>query len=326
MTIIIINVRSLQLIVDCKLASVLIECWQANEREQVERNGVRLGYMGHLIGILDVLVTNCKVSEKLRALVVETLSNEVPQEDPSGLCNADLWTKVTGEKGALETEMDSQNRFLADCNPCKMNDCEPKDFFIEATDTFQDLESTALSENLDNFLSRYISSDLNSHFFNTVNGWSEDNLDEFEGLADKNWSKFDGDGGESSGNPLSFAATCPWDNDEDDQAQPPDDLEPKPSGTAAAGSESTGPPSSDSGWANFSSANFADFDTHFNEFAIGTFDGTEAALSGSKSKPSTTSDLVDENLEAGAKGDAKSSSLIASGAEVGSTTTTDSKR
>lgn len=266
---------------------MLVECWYANEVEEVERNGVRLGYMGHLIGILDVLVTNCKVSEKLRALVEETLSKEATSTDP---VTEAMWTALTGAKGNLETELGNQNRFLADCNPARMNECEPKDFFIEATDTFQDLESTALSENLDNFLSRYISSDLNSHFFNTVNGWSDDNLDEFEGLADKNWSKFDGDDdeGEASGSdPLNFVR--PWDDDEE-QANSPDGVEAQsnvecsrdtgaPEAAEACVSASLQPPQ-DSGWANFSSANFADFDTHFNEFAIGTFDGTEGAASG----------------------------------------------
>lgn len=275
------------MIVDCRLAPVLVECWYANEVEEVERNGVRLGYMGHLIGILDVLVTNCKVSEKLRALVEETLSKEATSTDP---VTEAMWTALTGAKGNLETELGNQNRFLADCNPARMNECEPKDFFIEATDTFQDLESTALSENLDNFLSRYISSDLNSHFFNTVNGWSDDNLDEFEGLADKNWSKFDGDDdeGEASGSdPLNFVR--PWDDDEE-QANSPDGVEAQsnvecshdtgaPEAVEACVSASLQPPQ-DSGWANFSSANFADFDTHFNEFAIGTFDGTEGAASG----------------------------------------------
>lgn len=312
------------------MASVLIECWQANEVEQVERNGVRLGYMGHLIGILDVLMTNCKASEKLRALVEETLRKDEDKGGDAGEGSLEaLWTKLTGEKGQLDTELGNQKRFLADCNPSKMNDCEPKDFFIEATDTFQDLESTALSENLDNFLSRYISSDLNAHFFNTVNGWSEDNLDEFEGLADKNWSKFDGDGGESSGNPLNFAN--PWDNDEDAN-QAPDEPEEKLGGGSGA-VPGTAASSSDSGWANFSSANFADFDTHFNEFAIGTFDGTEAlnASSGSGTMSSaatattnSTFDKIDESLDTGAEGDVKNSSLPEEVVEP--TTATDSIR
>lgn len=291
---------------DCRLAPVLVECWHANEVQELEGNGVRLGYMGHLIGILDVLVTNCNVSEKLRALVDETLSAEAAPGEFT-------WPLLTGEKGQLEGELDNQNRFLADCNPARMNECEPKDFFIEATDQFQDLESTALSENLDNFLSRYISSDLNSHFFNTVNGWSEDNLDEFEGLADKNWSKFDGDDdddAEASGSdPLNFVR--PWDDDEDDDRQrgsSPNEGEQKDpmgsGGDAGGGGGGVGiPPVQDSGWANFSSANFADFDTHFNEFAIGTFDGTEGTQKVVPSGGSSLNNTFDMVVDPKAEGD-----------------------
>lgn len=276
--------------------------------------------MGHLISIFDALVSSAKVSEKLRALIEETLTLEEAGEPEKRDYKA-MWTKVVdgcGETlGELETELGNQNRFLADCNPCKVNECEQKDFFIEATDTFQDLEPTALAENLDNFLSRYISSDLTSHFFN---GWTEDNLDEFEGLADKNWSKFDGDG-EASSNPMSFAS--PWDNEDDDD----DQQSPQSSSDDAEAKEGASSPSQsqpqllqqqsglDSGWANFSSANFADFDTHFNEFSIGTFDGMEtaaAAINSSGGSPATTNttfDKLDGSLDAGAEGDVKNESL-----------------
>lgn len=304
---------------DCRLAPVLVECWYANEVEEVERNGVRLGYMGHLIGILDVLTTNCKVSEKLRALVEETLC----QEATEAAFNPDqgMWSALTGEKGNLETELENQNRFLADCNPARMHDLEPKDFFIEATDSFQDLESTALSENLDNFLSRYISSDLNSHFFNTVNGWSEDNLDEFEGLADKNWSKFDGEDDDeeaeaSTSDPMNFVR--PWDTPQDEEQEVDDPaglgLAQKipevlaSGGGAVVGVVAEGGSQPDSGWANFSSANFADFDTHFNEFAIGTFDGAQMDQ-GPQQKTqqmNNTFELASESVEEGGDGDVKS--------------------
>lgn len=286
---------------------MLVECWFANEVEEVERNGVRLGYMGHLIHILDVLVTNCRVSEKLRALVEETLAQEATAEDAG--CQA-MWSTLVGETGSLEQELGNQNRFLADCNPARMNECEPKDFFIEATDTFQDLEATALSENLDNFLSRYISSDLNSHFFNTVNGW-EDNLDEFEGL-DKNWSKFDGDDEEGEGcsstDPLGFAR--PWENDEDAENVAEVSVD-KTVGPTTIGvlkgnmaGESGGGP--DSGWANFSSANFADFDTHFNEFSIGTFDGSAAPSGGDDMNNTFDIETGDAEKEVGCAGDGNS--------------------
>lgn len=301
---------------DCRLAPVLVECWYANEVEEVERNGVRLGYMGHLIGILDVLTTNCKVSEKLRALVEETLC----QEATEAAFNPDqgMWSALTGEKGNLETELENQNRFLADCNPARMSDCEPKDFFIEATDSFQDLESTALSENLDNFLSRYISSDLNSHFFNTVNGWSEDNLDEFEGLADKNWSKFDGEDDDeeaeaSTSDPMNFVR--PWDTPEDEEQEVDDpaglglahkipEALVSGGGVVVGGVGAEGVSQPDSGWANFSSANFADFDTHFNEFAIGTFDGAETEQK--TQQMNNTFELANESVEEGGDGDVKS--------------------
>lgn len=272
---------------DCQLAPFLVDCWYTNEVEEVEKNGVRLGYMGHLISILETLAVNCKHSDELRALVEDTLAGDEVQA---------RWTSLLEEKGKLDTELDHQNRFLADCNPARMHECEPKDFFIEATDTFQDLENTALSENLDNFLSRYISSDLNSNFFNAVNGWSVENLDDFEGLADKNWSKFDGDdeeGDAGSSDEPNFVR--PW-TDEDDMLNSPER-------TTDAAHRIEDSAATDSGWANFSSANFADFDTHFDEFASASFAGSKGNLS---SAPITMFDT-----DPGAEGDMKSGEAAA---------------
>lgn len=101
-----------------------------NESEQETNQGRRLGYMGHLIQILDSLVSSYTMSEELRALIDSTLVED----------EMVLWQKIIAEEdGELTVEMKQQKRFLADHNPFQDdNNVGPKDFYNEASDTFND--------------------------------------------------------------------------------------------------------------------------------------------------------------------------------------------
>uniref|UniRef100_A0A6B2EKT0 Putative serine/threonine-protein phosphatase 6 regulatory subunit 3 isoform x3 n=1 Tax=Phlebotomus kandelakii TaxID=1109342 RepID=A0A6B2EKT0_9DIPT len=234
-------------VVDCKVVSKLLDCWMYNESEQEKNQGRRLGYMGHLIQMLDSLVSCYTMSEELRALIDSTLLED----------EMVLWRKITAEEeGELMAEMRQQKRFLADNNPFQDdNNVGPKDFYNEASDTFNDfgdpmhsaideMPNMANSEAIDNFFSAYISSDLSSSILNNLK-WPDDDIlarddEEFESP----WSK-DDDNKDSN----SLTVINPWDSE-------------------VAPSNHNPQPTSDSGWANFSSDNFADFDTHFNQFTV----------------------------------------------------------
>lgn len=224
--------------------------------------------MGHLIAVFESLVTNYNMSDSLRALVDSTLT------DAEELA---LWKRIIKEtEGDLDVELDNQKKYLADYNPFK-DEMKPQDFFIQNAMSFQDLEanmSSTISENLDNFLSKYISSDLSSQFFSTMKNWSSDgldeNLDEFEDILDnKNWSKFDDESGGSASNPVPLFFTNPWDTDDSEVPGGSDGPLVIDASLPKAAEPSAG--LDPAGWANFSSANFADFDSHFNPFPIDTF-------------------------------------------------------
>ncbi|XP_059614467.1 serine/threonine-protein phosphatase 6 regulatory subunit 3 [Phlebotomus argentipes] len=230
-------------VVDCRVVSKLLDCWMYNESEQEKNQGRRLGYMGHLIQILDSLVSCYTMSEELRALIDSTLTED----------EMVLWRKITADEeersGELTVEMRQQKRFLADHNPFQDdNNVGPKDFYNEASDTFNDFGDTmhsaideipnmANTEAIDNFFSAYISSDLSSSILNTLKVWPDE-----EEAFESEWSKEEDS---KEANLVNFIS--PWD-----------------SNVAPVREQ---PPLVDSGWANFSSDNFADFDTHFNQFS-----------------------------------------------------------
>ncbi|GAB0092172.1 serine/threonine-protein phosphatase 6 regulatory subunit 3 [Sergentomyia squamirostris] len=237
-------------VVDCKVTSKLLDCWMYNEKEQEKSEGRRLGYMGHLIQILDSLVSCYAMSDEYRALIDSTLTED----------ELVLWRKITAdEDGELTVEMQQQKRFLADNNPFQDgNNVGSKDYYNEASDTFNDFGDTmhsaideipnmANTESIENFFSAYITSDLSTGLMNNLKVWHDDDLltqdpDDFESA----WAK---DDDSKDANALTFIN--PWDNDCTPISNNAEDSEPS---------------GGDSSWANFSSANFADFDTHFNQF------------------------------------------------------------
>ncbi|XP_055690524.1 serine/threonine-protein phosphatase 6 regulatory subunit 3-B [Lutzomyia longipalpis] len=259
----VLNLSALQkhVVVDCKVVSKLLDCWMYNESERETNQGRRLGYMGHLIQILDSLVSSYTMSEELRALIDSTL-----EED-----ELVLWRKITAvDDGELTEEINMQKRFLADHNPFQANNnVGPKDFYNEASNTFNDFGDTmhsAIDEMpnaIENIFSAYISSDLSSSILNNLKVWPDDEIlacdsEDFESA----WAK-DDDAKDASA--LTF--TNPWDSEATPIA---DDVK-----------------VCDSGWANFSSDNFADFDTHFSHIT-GSGNGVDAF-------PSPTDDDDDDD-------------------------------
>ncbi|XP_014486158.1 PREDICTED: serine/threonine-protein phosphatase 6 regulatory subunit 3 isoform X2 [Dinoponera quadriceps] len=62
--------------IKCKLIDRILEAWDKNESKQNKENGVRQGYMGHLINIANDIVTQCEKSNILDSF----LKNNLPPE------------------------------------------------------------------------------------------------------------------------------------------------------------------------------------------------------------------------------------------------------
>lgn len=101
-----------QIIVDCKLADRLIDCWNENATSQ-ESGGRRLGYMGHLIEILSAIGSTVSASDDFRALLESSItSDRLGSGEPTTAI--DVWTKIMQSN---DNELQVQKRLLADCDP-----------------------------------------------------------------------------------------------------------------------------------------------------------------------------------------------------------------
>ncbi|CAH1119628.1 unnamed protein product [Phaedon cochleariae] len=56
------NVLSKHLLVDCKLIEKVLGAWKENDEQQSQENGVRKGYMGHLISLVNKIVELCSTT------------------------------------------------------------------------------------------------------------------------------------------------------------------------------------------------------------------------------------------------------------------------
>ncbi|XP_011329157.1 serine/threonine-protein phosphatase 6 regulatory subunit 3 isoform X2 [Ooceraea biroi] len=62
--------------IKCKLIERIVEAWDKNDSKQNKENGVRQGYMGHLINIANNIVTQCEKSNILTSFLKNNLSPE----------------------------------------------------------------------------------------------------------------------------------------------------------------------------------------------------------------------------------------------------------
>ncbi|XP_043504094.1 serine/threonine-protein phosphatase 6 regulatory subunit 3 isoform X5 [Polistes fuscatus] len=62
--------------VKCRLIERILEAWEKNENKQNKENGIRQGYMGHLINIANNIVLQCEKNNALDTFVKTNLSTE----------------------------------------------------------------------------------------------------------------------------------------------------------------------------------------------------------------------------------------------------------
>ncbi|KAJ6635015.1 Serine/threonine-protein phosphatase 6 regulatory subunit 3-B [Pseudolycoriella hygida] len=93
-------------VVNCKLVSKLIDCWMHNKNEEAstDRKGRRLGYMGHLIVMLNNIVEISRNSTELDALLNSSMDAQEKTDYELALKEMDI-------------QLVSQRRYLADIDP-----------------------------------------------------------------------------------------------------------------------------------------------------------------------------------------------------------------
>uniref|UniRef100_A0A182NIH6 Uncharacterized protein n=1 Tax=Anopheles dirus TaxID=7168 RepID=A0A182NIH6_9DIPT len=99
------------IITECKVAPKLLQLYLDNETESEKKSHGRLGYMGHLIEMLDAMATTMKLSEEIRALVQSTLTEEEQR----------IWkVRIENDDSELAKVLEMQKRFLGNEDPYRI--------------------------------------------------------------------------------------------------------------------------------------------------------------------------------------------------------------
>lgn len=107
-----------QIVVECKVADKLLDCWNENSRSQLN-GGRRMGYMGHLVDILGAVQSTISASEEFRALIESSVTAPPLGEGEPQVSALEAWqTMLTSNDEELKT----QSRLLADCDPSERQD------------------------------------------------------------------------------------------------------------------------------------------------------------------------------------------------------------
>uniref|UniRef100_A0A336K1W1 CSON013505 protein n=1 Tax=Culicoides sonorensis TaxID=179676 RepID=A0A336K1W1_CULSO len=289
------------LIVECNLVSKLIDCWKHNEEVQNSK-GQRLGYMGHLIEIFDILVSNVNVSVDLCALIQSTVNED----------EIIKWKSIIeSNDGELAKILTVQKRFLANSNPNELDNSLPKEFLNEnfSEDFYNDFDSN-LQNNLDDF----------DNFDNDIQ-YDNNSAKLFDEVCNKNLSIFDMNeedssklwkiDGEQNDLPFTFDNRLKLQSTSANPDSPPDEenddddndidvktdfshvasqllwsnaqqhLNDNPWGTSSDNSSSSTSNQPQDTWASFPTStndNFADFDSHFADFSSTPFEMPQGSV------------------------------------------------
>ncbi|KAH8379019.1 hypothetical protein KR009_002695 [Drosophila setifemur] len=242
------------LIVNCHLVSKLVDFWQHNAQAQAAEKGRRLGYMGHLIKILQHITSCISQSEHIAALISGSLSDEEEQK---------LWQSlIDAETGEFTLAAKQQTQLLANCNPHEENEYNvgSKDYLGE-TNTW-DVGALSYSNmgysDLDNTLQDGVFAvDLNQfQFGRNIDDEDDDDEDqhgEHTGAGDGHGHGHGHGHGMFTKNSITLSNLAdPWDMDVQFADIP---------GVSAQVNTGT------ANWgADFNADNFADFDSHFSTF------------------------------------------------------------
>ncbi|XP_075164622.1 phosphatase 6 regulatory subunit 1-like protein fmt isoform X2 [Haematobia irritans] len=153
------------LIVNCHLISRLIECWTLNKENEGQNKGRRLGYMGHLIKIIEHITTCISESKHIGALIESNLKDDAERE---------VWKSITDSTdGELTQALTIQSKQLANWQLAK---CEAGNYDVSLDFSTDYSWSDAFNE-----VCAAIDS---SNFFRRSNDDDEDDEDDDEDSGD----------------------------------------------------------------------------------------------------------------------------------------------
>ncbi|KAL9903343.1 phosphatase 6 regulatory subunit 1-like protein fmt isoform 2-T5 [Glossina fuscipes fuscipes] len=219
-------------IVNCKIISKLMDCWQHNRDVESVEKGCRLGYMGHLIQIFRHVINCISECENIGALIEANFQSDAERE---------LWHSImNNDTGDLTKALKTQSQLLANCNAHEACDYNITLDFLADTDLSDAFSLCAYTDNSDAEL-------IN----NTLNLLQFDDDDEDENATGGEVLSIYG---RSSALLSPFTATSnPWEMNDDFNML-------KSSSAVTAGNSAH--------WAaDIGPDNFADFDAHFSSFS-----------------------------------------------------------
>nr|CAH7754764.1 unnamed protein product [Callosobruchus chinensis] len=147
-----LNALSRHLLINCKLIERIIEAWKENDEQQAQEKGLRKGYMGHLISLVNSIVDLCS-----NTCLGQYLKEQLPEVAQS----LDEFKETT-----LSEANKIQDTLLGGVHP---------DVAVEGSDSYADIpfpQSTALQQQL---YSQYQVQNLASY----IDGYSGFNDDSF---------------------------------------------------------------------------------------------------------------------------------------------------
>uniref|UniRef100_A0A1A9W4X9 Uncharacterized protein n=1 Tax=Glossina brevipalpis TaxID=37001 RepID=A0A1A9W4X9_9MUSC len=222
-------------IVNCKIISKLMDCWQHNRDVESMEKGRRLGYMGHLIQIFKHIINCISESENIGALIEANFQSDAERE---------LWhTIMNNDTGDLTRALKDQSQLLANCNAHEACDYNITLDFLTDTDLSDAFIMMAVI-----MMNAHDGQELINNNFNLLQ-FDDDDEDE-NATGGEGLSIY----GKSSALLSPFTATSnPWEmNDDFNMLR-------RNSGITAG---------STAHWAtDIAPDNFADFDAHFSSFS-----------------------------------------------------------
>ncbi|KAG7211282.1 hypothetical protein KM043_010587 [Ampulex compressa] len=127
--------------IKCRLIDRILEAWDKNESKQNKENGVRQGYMGHLINIADNIVNQCEKYDILDNFLKTNLSTDTHSK----------WTNfVTKELAEINKthqiflgEQTQDYMTMADDNQDEYNSYSQQAYVAQIYSTYQEEEMTS---------------------------------------------------------------------------------------------------------------------------------------------------------------------------------------
>ncbi|CAH1990070.1 unnamed protein product [Acanthoscelides obtectus] len=149
-----LNALSKHLLVNCKLIERIIEAWKENDEQQAQEKGLRKGYMGHLISLMNSIVELCSST---------CLGQYLKEQLPEVAKSLDEFKETT-----LSETNKIQDTLLGGVHP---------DVAVESSDSYGDIPFPQPSATQQQLYSQYQVQNLAS-YIDGYSGFNDDNFND----------------------------------------------------------------------------------------------------------------------------------------------------